>query len=789
MKKILLFLLSLAAIPLFAEVRFMVDGKAENAFLVTDRDVLPVAQTATRELADYLEKITGREIYNETNMSDRFNAAIVIGYGPIAQRYGLTLDGLKPDGFRIVTKGNALFIYGVDRPVNRPVIAGVHHMARIHCYDARNDISAFGASGTLYGVYYFLREYLGVRWFMPGEIGEICPKTNNIIIPDIDITVNPDFEYRTAYCGLFNTNHDYAKWYRRAGFGAPRNIEINHSFYLMNKYQGEHPEWFALLKDGSRDFNVSCEGRGNLCLSNPEVVEAFIKEGQEYFKENPDQEVYSVMPNDWFNQICFCDACQAQAEYDKPEYGKFSNYVWGFVNKVAKGIKKSNPGKWVACCAYNSYMMIPDKVELEDNICVMQCKCLYARYDDFYRWRNDELAYEWARKVKRFYIWDYYCWHINPHTIGIPIIFTKWMETDFRNMKGHGSGYFFDGCPMPPYYRVADPALNMITHYLTGRLLWNTDLNVADLMEDYLDKFFGPAYQPMKNFWTRAEEVWCNMDVKKRGPADMLNSTLYTPEILTELNSYLDEAQKCVEPGTVYAKRIAMIQASFQPYVNKVLNINKNLPVTQIVKTDVKPQIDGLLDECWEKAEQLVLVEQVTGAAAPTKATARMLFDDDNLYVLVDCEEPKMKNIVANCKFNDNTMAGIWNDDTIELYIAPNYNVPGRCVQLVANSLGYWWDAANGTNQFNGKEVDYNSNMTVKAHRREDGWSLEFAIPMDSLTLDGTPAIDTWRMNICRDRQVSGIDSIDVEYTCWSPVMGTRWYVPERFGWVKLLDK
>ena len=84
-----------------------------------------------------------------------------------------------------VTKDGNLFIYGVDRPVSRPVLGGVHHMAKIHSYSERYDISAFGECGTLYGVYYFLRECLGVRWFAPGELGEVCPKTRNVTLPDL----------------------------------------------------------------------------------------------------------------------------------------------------------------------------------------------------------------------------------------------------------------------------------------------------------------------------------------------------------------------------------------------------------------------------------------------------------------------------------------------------------------------------------------------------------------------------------------------------------------------------
>ncbi|MBP5300652.1 MAG: DUF4838 domain-containing protein [Victivallales bacterium] len=770
-----------------AEIPFVVDGDATNRFIVTDYDPVPVAQFAARELGEYLEKITGAVIFNEIGLADRFTGAIVVGYGPLARKYGLTLEGLKPDGFRIVTKGKFLFIYGVDRQVDRPVLAGVTHMAKIHSYDWRNDISAFGECGTLYGVYYFLREYCGVRWFAPGELGEVCPKQTDLVIPEIDITVNPDFEYRITGLGLFNYNHDSSRWYHRAGFGAPRPVEINHSFYLMNKYQKEHPEWFALLKDGRRDFNVTCEGRGSLCLSNPELLQAYIQEARSYFDHHPEQEIFCVMPNDWFNQICECPECQAQADYDKPIYGQFSNYVWNFVNEVAKEVKKTHPDKFIGCCAYNSYMMIPDRVELEDNIAVMQTKALYYRFDDFYRWRNDELAYDWAKKTKRFYIWDYYCWDsTQPHLTGLPIAFAHWLSTDLCNLKGTTRGFFFCGDEKPPFYQFPVPAHNSFMQYLTGRLLWDSSLDVDALIDDYCEKYFGPAAAPMKCYWTRAEELWCNMDVKKRGPADNLNGTLYTPEVLRELAGYLEQAAALAPVDSDYAKRVQEIQKVFLPYMNRVVTAKDTIPATTVKLAANAPVIDGQREEAWDSAEELLLGDKFTGAQPTVKTAARILHDAENIYFLVECEEPRMNNLTANCTVNDRDEAQIWNDDAVEIFLAPDSRIPGHCVQIIVNTNGCWWDAAKGTRSFpQGKESEYNSDLTVHVAKSATGWTVELAIPKASLALDGTPPHTEWRANICRDRNVSGIDTKEAEGTCWSPVQNPFWFRPDRFGFLK----
>ena len=49
--------------------------------------------------------------------------------------------------------------------------------------------------GTEYAVYDFLRS-LGVRWFMPGEFGEVVPRQKTIRVPEQQIRQKPDFAMR-----------------------------------------------------------------------------------------------------------------------------------------------------------------------------------------------------------------------------------------------------------------------------------------------------------------------------------------------------------------------------------------------------------------------------------------------------------------------------------------------------------------------------------------------------------------------------------------------------------------
>ena len=58
-------------------------------------------------------------------------------------------------------------------------------------------LSGGGERGTLYAVYVFLEDELGVRWFAPGERGEWVPKAETVEVADMVVRRKPAFRYRS----------------------------------------------------------------------------------------------------------------------------------------------------------------------------------------------------------------------------------------------------------------------------------------------------------------------------------------------------------------------------------------------------------------------------------------------------------------------------------------------------------------------------------------------------------------------------------------------------------------
>lgn len=78
----------------------------------------------------------------------------------------------------------------------------------------------FGAYRLLRGSFNAVRGFLmklGVRWYMPCELGEVVPKMKSITLPKIDETVKPDFEMRRLAVRGGVDSPETTRWMSRFG--------------------------------------------------------------------------------------------------------------------------------------------------------------------------------------------------------------------------------------------------------------------------------------------------------------------------------------------------------------------------------------------------------------------------------------------------------------------------------------------------------------------------------------------------------------------------------------------
>lgn len=181
-------------------------------------------------------------------------------------------------------------------------------------------------------------------------------------------------------------------------------------------------------------------------------------------------------------------------------------------------------------------------------------------------------------------------------------------------------------------------------------------------------------------------------------------------------------------------------------------------------KLAAAPVMDGkLTDPCWAQASKISDLLLVDGSKLPEERTSAWVFYNDNaLYIALQCYEADIKNIVKEQKERD---GDVFRDDCIEVFLDANYD-RRTYYHFALNGLGTQYDA-------NGSDKSWNHEWQGAAGADSNCWTAELCLPLMPLLVPGEDR--TVGLNLCREypRQK--------EYSAWSPTF-TGFHNPRRFG-------
>ena len=216
------------------------------------------------------------------------------------------------------------------------------------------------------------------------------------------------------------------------------------------------------------------------------------------------------------------------------------------------------------------------------------------------------------------------------------------------------------------------------------------------------------------------------------------------------------------------------------------------LPTYTIKRATGKIVIDGVLKERDWKAAKSVgdFVFPWWKEGKKEQTIAKLLWDDENLYVAFQCEDA---HIWAVHTQRDDPVS---RDDCAEVFFAPDPSDVRTYFNFEFNVLGTLLDRApynNRSSKWNaeGLQVACVIDGTLNDDSDEDrGWVMEIALPFRNL-VDFAPHTpprngDTWRLNLNR---CGG--KTDLQYSQWSSsaTEKAQFHVPERFGIVRFSSK
>lgn len=559
------------------------DGQATSRVVVSG-DAPAVTQFAAQELAQYLGRISGGQfevvkadsespdsVLELTNTEN----AVLVGLSRYTSEFDQQVADLEPDGYMIVSKPPVLLIAGNDDPRTNPEVA-----------------RSLGDAGSLYGVYRFL-ERLGVRFYYPTEFGEVVPSRQTIELDEFSVTDAPYFRMRLAQPPI--AGKPAAVWMRKLGFGATRYPQAScHSFgRWANKYKEEHPEYFALHGDRRID---------HICFSHPDARAQMVKDARSWLRGH-DADLYpyfTVMQNDGAPGPCRCELCKPRISSEEGWMGLQSDLVADAAVEVAESIESDFPNRGICIGAYNDYTRPPTEIDkLPENVAVCIFKHRQMFWDQQGKAGFHDVLNGWlALEPKEISFWEYYnfdCWS-GAKWGGVPAVTTKLIAEDIKYLKRKSEE---SGVPFAGELIFCDGRLREhwpdrlwwlgLDYYISGKCLWDPDLDRESVLAEFYRTFYGPAAEPMRHFYSLAEETWNTGDfggqyaygnknlktIRQRLKASFFSADpwkhLFTAEILNTLDQHLKQAEEKATEAP-YARRVQMVRDGFNWTLSQAAN-------------------------------------------------------------------------------------------------------------------------------------------------------------------------------------------------------------------------
>lgn len=791
---------------LSAETFIVKDGQSNAEIIIPEKPTRSLKLAAT-ELQTYIEKISGAKLPVSNIVNSAVPVKIYVGKSKYTDELKLSDEGLTCGAFKMVSGDNWLAFLGQDKDFKELptyIKAKDGHPFYYEEWDALTggkwgnimlawpgaryspaaNISDLDERGSLNAVYEYLRG-LGIRWYMTGDLGEVVPTSKDIALKKIDKTVRPDFEYRDlgTYAPNFASgSRDAILWRLRNGLGRNPDLMgltgLAHGLIEVHTRDKSHPERFALF-NGKRAVTEPY-GWGTPCLSSEGFITDTVAFCRAFFRIYPNEPIVDIMPGDSLGAMCQCELCRGKGSPERGFDGMVSDYVWGFVNRVATELYKTNPDKKVFCEAYGPYTLPPEKIDkFSPNVLIRLSQFRMEFYDPAIHSKMLDLRKAYMKKLvpgSRFCIADYYL-SSRPERefAGIPAYFPHIIAEDLRSLKGKSLGEFIELT-----YGEKDmhaPGFNHLNVYVTGRYYWDADQDLDALLGEYYEKFYGPAAKEMKAFIEYSETNWHFMQSKV--------------ECIDKAFELLAAARKTAGE-TVYGKRIALLVDFVQPMKalrEKISVGRKGAPEALAAeRKDAGLKLDGRLDDAfWKDVPVYELKDVVKGTIPVDKTEFQIAWCDRDIIFGIRCEDADMKKIVVGTRENEDS--NLWNGDVVEVYLdTPIHSY----YQIAINPAGIIVDLDRRDGKLNSI---WSSEAKVAAYAGDTFWSVEIRIPTGDNDMGGIDPLKKvegrkpteaapWYFNVCRQRYRDGKE---VEDTAFSPTGKMAFPVPEKFG--KLIVK
>lgn len=367
-----------------------------------------------------------------------------------------------------------------------------------------------------------LLERFGCRWYIDNPLGTVVPTLKTLETGDLNLEEKPSFPSRS----LWGPNWRPTMWSRHNRLGG-LSLSSGHNW----------PSWFCTQDPAVRASylsNVAARVRGKGVVST------------------------SISPPDG-TRYCSCEKCRALDDptYIEPSTGSpvMSDRYQEFYNFLGREILAINPQAILCHYAYADYTLPPKRFrDAPDNLCVFLAPIRFCRLHSLSnplceaRQRARAMVEGWA-KVEKKMGWREYNYNLAECTMPLSKI-SVWRE-DIPWLYEKGCiGLNIECLYLPHLYEPHT--------WLVARLAWDAKADVNALLDDFYERFCGPAAPHVKAYWERVDRAYRETDAHSGSFFGLPH--IWTRALLTACTADLDAAAESVKGRAPYAERVAMFR-------------------------------------------------------------------------------------------------------------------------------------------------------------------------------------------------------------------------------------
>ena len=383
---------------------------------------------------------------------------------------------------------------------------------------------------VLNAVYAFLQDPLGVRWLWPGPDGAYIPRQTRWDVPPLSARYRPPIRYRGFHlCGEWRDVKDFRVWmarnfiniHRHGDHGDNRMFHVmqsSHNARLPKELFASRPELFAQIR-GQRYPS-------QMCFSQPEG-EAIVTQ-QLLAKLPPELEILSLFPSDNMD-YCQCPQCAAKG---------VSTAWFSFYNRLLAALQAQRPGLKFATIAYQGYRDVPAVTVASSEFVeyASHARCHVHALGDPTCAHNRDALTEMRQWRQTGAVMGHYAYEFDTFRESPFLPFFTMIADAVRTSAQLGHVAVITEIPLSPRSGPPEQAYavrNRLPIWLYARLLWNSDVDVRDLLREWCQIAYGDAAAPMLDYLLAMDRAWSELPTHCTilGQAATVAPQLITPEL------------------------------------------------------------------------------------------------------------------------------------------------------------------------------------------------------------------------------------------------------------------